>query len=405
MPKRPAEIEVDLVIFGGGAAGLWLLDDVTRRGFECVLIEATRLGQGQTICAQGIIHGGLKYSLDGLLGRSAKAIREMPEIWRQCLAGRRKPDLRGTRVRAEFCHLWQTESLRSKMAMFGARVGLRVKPDKLAPADRPAILASCPGTVARLAEQVIDPARLITDLADKHPERLLRLPPDLSFESRCDGDGHITAIDLPGEGSETNLRLRPQQIVLTAGAGNATLAARFGLPHAEVQRRPLHMVMMRGDLPDLNGHCVDGVSTRATITSDHDAAGRMIWQVGGQIAEDGVAMDRPTLLAHAVSEMREILPDLDLSNVEWATYRIDRAEPATTSGARPDDAFAMREANVILGWPTKLALVPRLTQQILELLNPPSGHGEPNLSLLATYSRPEVALPPWETEAQWSDTL
>ena len=52
-------MELDVVIFGGGAAGLWLLDVLREAGFGVLLLEADRLGTGQTIASQGIIHGGL----------------------------------------------------------------------------------------------------------------------------------------------------------------------------------------------------------------------------------------------------------------------------------------------------------------------------------------------------------
>src|ERR1700733_7712281 len=89
--SRP-EMQLDVLIFGGGAAGLWLLDELRRRGARVLLLEADRLGAGQTIASQGIIHGGLKYTLQGGLTPSAMQIREMPGVWRDCLAGRRLPD-------------------------------------------------------------------------------------------------------------------------------------------------------------------------------------------------------------------------------------------------------------------------------------------------------------------------
>src|SRR5438105_3474875 len=108
-------MEVDFLIFGGGAAGLWLLDHLSRRGDHVLLWEAGRLGQGQTVASQGIIHGGLKYTLQGLLTPAAREIRDMPGIWRQCLAGERAPDLRNTRLRSASCHLWRSDSLRSRL--------------------------------------------------------------------------------------------------------------------------------------------------------------------------------------------------------------------------------------------------------------------------------------------------
>lgn len=80
-------LRLDVVIFGGGGAGLWLLDELARRGHQTLLLEAHELGGGQTVNSQGIIHGGFKYSLDGLLSASARATRAMPDLWRRCLAG------------------------------------------------------------------------------------------------------------------------------------------------------------------------------------------------------------------------------------------------------------------------------------------------------------------------------
>jgi hypothetical protein len=131
---------LDTVIFGGGSAGLWLLDELARRGSTALLLEASALGGGQTVASQGIIHGGLKYTLNGLLSGSAKSIREMPLVWKECLAGRREPSLAGTRVRARACHLWRTDSISSRIGMFGARVGLRIAPESIDDADRTKIL-------------------------------------------------------------------------------------------------------------------------------------------------------------------------------------------------------------------------------------------------------------------------
>ena len=87
-------VQLDVVIFGGGGAGLWLLDELVRQGFSALLMEAHGLGSGQTVASQGIIHGGLKYTLSGLLTPSASAIRDMPGVWRACLAGEREREHR-----------------------------------------------------------------------------------------------------------------------------------------------------------------------------------------------------------------------------------------------------------------------------------------------------------------------
>jgi glycerol-3-phosphate dehydrogenase len=389
---------LDVVIFGGGGAGLWLLDVLVTRGYRAVLLEADRLGQGQTACAQGIIHGGLKYTLDGVLSKSAAAIRDMPVIWRDCLAGRRTPSLAATRIRAEHCYLWRTASLRSRLGMIGARIGLRVAPRTVAAADRPPVLAGCPGTVARIAEQVIDPISFLADLARRHRERTLKIDAQRGLKLSVGEPGHVSVIELVDPAGGPDRRLEPRTVVFTAGASNAALCNAAGVPDiGRQQRRPLHMLMMRGGMPPLNGHCVDGAGTRATITSDTDTAGRTVWQVGGEVAETGVEMDEPRFIGYAAGEIRAVLPELDLTGVQWSSYRIDRAE-AASAGRRPDDVSVTAAGNVLAAWPTKLALAPRLADRIVGMLPSPEAPPE---AALGDWPRPEVAPAPWETQQQW----
>jgi len=426
-----AAFNVDVVIFGGGAAGLWLLDELRRAGYAAVLLEAHALGAGQTIASQGILHGGLKYTLDGLFSPAAEAIREMPQVWRECLAGRRAPELGGVRLRSPHCYLWRTREWMSRLGMLGAKVGLRVKPVKLERAEWPAALAGCAGEVYRLDEQVIEPGSFLETLAQGNAAWLLKVDAE-RVQLDCGAPGRVASIrieqgavggvcdrdqtratagrDGPGqrpllEGKATTggrvLDLRPRAVVLTAGRGNAELRQCVGLPAELMQLRPLHMVYVRGTLPPLHGHCTDGARTRVTITSTGDTQGRTVWQVGGQVAEDGVRMAELDLLRHAKAELATVLPGLSLDGLEWSADRIDRAEAATAAGQRPDDAFCRREGNVITAWPTKLVLSPRLARQVRKLLEPPAGDTIELEAALRDWPRPTVAIPPWETERTW----
>src|SRR5262245_41436193 len=96
MPAAAAE--VDVAVIGGGVAGLWCAAALGAAGYSCVLVERQALGAGQTIASQGIIHGGVKYALAGAASRASRAIAQMPETWRACLAGEGTMDLRGVRV-------------------------------------------------------------------------------------------------------------------------------------------------------------------------------------------------------------------------------------------------------------------------------------------------------------------
>lgn len=356
-----------------------------------MLVEADALGAGQTVAAQGIIHGGLKYTLDGALSASASAIAEMPLVWRAALDGTSGPDLRNTRVRAAACHLWRTDALWSRLGLIGARAGLRVKPAKLARADWPDALRDCPGDVFRLDEQVIDPVSLVADLAAQHRDRIVAYAPD---RARLAPDEVVIVAD-----DDRALAIRTRAVILTAGAGNAALRSRLGLAADAMQRRPLQMVMVRGAaLPELYGHCTDGAKTRVTITTDRDRAGRTVWQVGGQLAEQGAQEDAAALIEHARAELRACLPGLALDGLELATYRIDRAE-AAAAGKRPDDVSVIVDGAVLTAWPIKLALAPRLAAEIAARLAPPRG-GAPAI-VSPDWPRPAVALPPWEEAHAW----
>ncbi len=391
-------MRLDSVIFGGGAAGLWLLDRLSRDGHHVVLLEANALGAGQTVASQGIIHGGLKYSLSGLLTRSAISIREMPALWRDALLGRTTPNLTRTRLRSECCYLWQTDSFSSRVGMLGARIGLQVKSEVIDSEERPAALANVFGTVARLPEQVICPSSFIADLADQYQDRILKIDVQSGLQFQLGSPGEVESLRLTSPLDGQQLELRPRQVIFTAGAGNARLREMVGLSADVMQRRPLHMVLARGTLPELNGHCIDGAKTRVTITSDIDYDGRTVYQIGGQIAEDGTGLEPLALAERARAELTEVLPSLDLSQVEWSTYRVDRAEGATGNGARPDSIQVLCAGNVTTGWPTKLVLAPILAQEIASRASSPYITSAFDASPLQDWPRPEVASLPWEDQ-------
>tara|TARA_B100001750_G_C15321270_1_gene502356 strand:+ start:256 stop:723 length:468 start_codon:yes stop_codon:yes gene_type:complete len=141
-----------------------------------------------------------------------------------------------------------------------------------------------------------------------------------------------------------------------------------------------------------------------TITSSVDPQGRTVWQLGGQVAEDGVSMGRQELVAHAARELAEVLPGLELVSLEATSYRVDRAEAATEGGRRPETQSLLIDGNTITAWPTKLALAPALAEQVagvLDQMAPPAVSGVSVDLEAVDWPRPEVARPPWETATDW----
>src|SRR5690606_36157866 len=170
------QFSTDITILGGGIAGLWLLNRLRAQGFEVVLLERDALGAGQTTAAQGILHGGLKYALSGVLSPASSAIAGMPERWRQCLRGEGDVDLRECRVLAPHYYMWSSGGVRSRLKSFLGSKALRGRIDALSAAAYPDFLRgqSLSGTLYQLTDFVVDTPSLLQTLAAPHKGRLFR---------------------------------------------------------------------------------------------------------------------------------------------------------------------------------------------------------------------------------------
>ena len=387
-------MKLDVLIFGGGAAGLWCLDRFRRGGYHALLLESKALGCGQTIQAQGIIHGGGKYALRGV--RDFAAVRTtaaMPDRWRHSLAGESEPNLRSARVLSDRCYLWlprgswvaQVQSWGSMSVV--AKAGLLSTPlEKVSRSAWPQALSGSALAVYSLAEPVIATGSFLQALASRHQNYIRQYD---SSTLRFSGE----------EVRISDAMLQPRFIVLAAGEGNAELLRQAGVQGDPMQRRPLGMVLLRGALPPLFGHCVVGGKTELTITTPAEG----IWQVGGELAER-LASEQNLDLAQrrAMTEIRRRLPGLNFSDIDIAIYRAVRAEARTADQRRPSGVHTGRVApRIIVAWPTKLALVPVLAEEvfamIIEELKQPAGYNEDGLPPWPT---PPVARYPWE-EVEW----
>ncbi len=400
-----SRLNVDVVIFGGGCAGLWLLDDLRRRGACALLLEAGCLGSGQTGSAQGILHGGLKYSLAGLLSSSARMVREMPRIWEDSIHGRSEPDLSAVRSRADSCYLWRSRSLKAWTSMFGAVNALQVKPELLEEKLVPPLLARCPRPIYRLPERVIDPLSFLGVLAQRNRGLVWQVDAraGLHFERRTSTNA-APVISLRDARDDSVMELHAKSMILAAGEGNAGLRDQLGLPADAMQRRPLRVAFARGDLPKINGHCVDGVKTRVTLTSDVDTAGRTVWQLGGQLSEDGITLAPQDFLSQAKRELAAVLPGCDIEKIQWAQITVDRAERSTRDGLMPGDVQILRDGDILTVWPTKLVMAPLLSRRVMEMLEfercPGNESWQRSIGEI-NWPAPAVARPPWDRELSW----
>jgi glycerol-3-phosphate dehydrogenase len=392
-------LDVDVVILGGGIGGLWLLNRLCARGYNAVLLESEQLGGGQSVNSQGMIHGGIKYALGGMLTGSSEAIADMPEHWRRCIRGAGDVDLRGINVLSEHFYLWSSENLASRLTSFFASKLTRGRVETVAGNERHPVFqhADFRGNLYKLVDMVLDVPSVIKKLAENCSGRIYRADAG-SIHFKRAADGSVAALQFLS--ATTPVHIAAQRFVFSAGAGNEDLLHKLGSKTPAMQRRPLHQLLIKHDYPHpLYAHCTgSNPSPRLTISSHPLSDGKWVWYLGGDLATEGVALDEATLIAKGKQELRELLPWLDFSTAEWAALRIDRAEPKQKGLVKPDKAFAAIAencANVIVAWPTKLTLAPNMADEVEALLSiKPSAPELPaEASMLPP---PEFAKPCWE---------
>ncbi|MBT8118479.1 MAG: FAD-dependent oxidoreductase [Gammaproteobacteria bacterium] len=392
----PVEVSVDVIVFGGGIAGLWTLAVLQKAGYKAVLLESQALGAGQTRYAQGIIHGGTKYALTGKLTASSEAVADMPSRWRDCYEGNGEPDLSQAELLSDAHYLWSTTSLTSRISGFFASKVMRSRSTELDSKSLPAIFQhkDFKGQFYRLDEPVFNTMTVIRALAEPRKQTILMIDPQTLHH---EGD-KLKVSSSQG----VDYRFHFKKIIFNAGEGNEELISRFKSEQPRMQRRPLKMVVMRGVQDDMiYAHCLGAsVNPRITITSHRDAQGKVVWYMGGQLAEDGVNKTDIALVKAAKKELSELIPWLDLNGAEWGVLEINRAEIKKPGTTRPDTFSIEQHGDVITAWPTKLALAPVLADELVDMLQADNVEKSTDQAL-PEWAPPVYAELPWDEDPCW----
>jgi len=405
------KLRFDAVIIGGGIAGLWLLNRLKTAGYNVILLEQDALGAGQSIASQGMIHGGVKYTLAGALSGASEAIADMPDHWRRCLAGNGDVDLTRTQTLSDCFYMWSTDHALSRVTGFLASKTLRGRINLLRKEQHPPLFASpfFKGKLYQLVDGVIDTSSLLSNLLANQREHVFSINWKHANFTRAEN-----TISLQLKDSEMkDIVIEAGQFIFSAGKGNAVLLQSIGAVKPEMQIRPLQQVMLkhRHDYL-LYAHCVGADTTpRLTISSHRCSDGSVCWYLGGQLAEHGAKKNPDQLIEEAKAEIHALFPWLDWKTAQWATLAVDRAEARQQNFARPDNSFLDRAYrthdskpldNVLVAWPTKLTLAPHLGNEALRWMKqlgvtPETNNNNTGSLLLPT---PAIALPPWEL-AEW----
>lgn len=398
------EFKVDIVIFGGGIAGLWCLNTLRRAGYHAVLLESHQLGGGQTIHSQGMIHGGMKYALNGVFGNDASAIAKMSPLWQACVKGEGEIDLSRVAILSDKYYMWSNKNLAAKTSAFFASKLLR---GRIAPLQKPQFppffqTELFQGNVYQLDDLVLDCYSLIEQLAHGQQNWIYKINPIDQLLTLNNAEQTRAQKQIIRHINLGQCTLKAKHYVFAAGEGNEKLLQQSRLPQPKMQRRPLHQVIVKHpSLGQLFAHCI-GLSSkpRLTITSHKCANGQGIWYLGGALAETGVELDAEELIAKTQQELNSLFPWFDFADAQYKTVAINRAEPRQSNLQKPDCAFVTTEKDISTVWPTKLTLAPDLSQRLLRNLT------KINLTKTAPTNAQALPLPaPTVAKPIWQELL
>ncbi|PCI38202.1 MAG: FAD-dependent oxidoreductase [Thiotrichales bacterium] len=380
------KITVDVVIIGGGIAGLWTLHRLHALGLYAILLENATLGGKQTMHSQGIIHSGTKYALTGTANQAANALAAMPELWQDCLSGKDNSaiDLSQVEILSTQQFLWSTNALSAKLSNFFASKIVRSSMQPVAANQYPELFKNklFNGNIYALQEPVLNTHSLVTALVKPLQQYIYKI----DFLTKVNNDLIITH-------DNNKLTITAQHYIFTAGTGNNQKI---------MQLRPLHMVAVKlnnNNPSKLFAHCIEAQASlnatpTVTITSHVNNAGEIIWYLGGKIAETGVAKTENEQIAFARQELQRCLPWVNLAGT-WQSIRIDRAEPYQANGKKPYSFSIETRGDQTIAWPVKLVLAPILAETIATKLQL-KPQAIQNIDLLKYLPRPDIATPFWE---------
>jgi hypothetical protein len=360
-----ASRDADIIIYGGGIAGLWTLARLKNLGYDTLLVEPNAIGGIQTIASQGIIHSGLKYVLSGKINPLARAISAMPEVWKAALKGDGPVDLSKATIAAESQYLMIPKGLMGNIMKIGAKsfFGNEIEKIKWAPE----ISASgFEGSLVDMGEPVLDIPSVVRALTEPYKDCI-----------RLSADG-VTA----------------KKYIYTAAEGND----RSGI---ETQRRPLLMGLMKNAPYKLWAHFVGSTDKPiATITTHEAPDGSLVWYFGGQVAERAKDAKVDEVYDAMFAAMKKYLPLTPINDAEFAVLPIDRVEAKPGGGVMPDAPVLYSKGSDLYAWPTKLTFAPMMADKIVEQLTSENISPSHNHSDWSDLHEVPYAQAPWET-AKW----
>lgn len=380
----------DIVIFGAGIAGLWTFNRLKSLGYDALLLEKNAIGCGQTIASQGIIHSGLKFSLAGKVNKLAQTISQMPDIWRDALAGNGDVDLRAAHVNANSQHLLIPSGFMGGLTALVTQKALGKHVHTVAKDQWPEELkqSGFKGTCIFMGEPVLDIPSVLRALSAPYMNSIRKISDDEAAA--------------PFEFLKKH-NIVTKRVIFTSAKSNLKIAQNNNHTKGlETQHRPLLQGMIKNAPFPLWAHLV-GNSDKpvASITSHETQDGSLVWYLGGRVAERPKEDDPINVYHDALKAFRDYLPNIDLSAIEWDVLPIDRVEgKSKTDSWMPDTPTIHHTQDALYCWPTKLTFAPMLSDMVLEELQKNNIAPSHKTSDFTSLDNVSITQTPWDM-AQW----
>lgn len=387
-----ATVEVDVLIVGGGAQGLWLLNDLTKRGYRAIVLERDELGAGQTCHSHALIHRGHYYDdIDMMIILNAAA-----QFWQAFVDEKGIEKLNERRALAGFgpgvgCdrHIYMWKS-----------AGLTFEPC----AEPPEILAG--GMVRTLYETEefsLDASEVMRRLAADVNQSIYPLDDDgraIEFHTSADRRS-VERVDATIAGQQ--VEIAPRFVVLAAGVGNYGLLAKVGAdrnpepaPEPVQAQRKSTMLVIRGDvLPmmtavfpirgGLQGVFLcprrdPGTGQPVWLASDHNSTPFVLAADGSTELDSSPSPEWvQRMLTSLEATAATLFTDSVCHTLELSVYTGLTSERNFGVGQHMTDSYIdpLGFDNLLAIWPTKLTLTPFASNVGVRFIRPkvpdPSG--------------------------------
>ncbi|MCW2107116.1 UNVERIFIED_ORG: hypothetical protein M2402_004307 [Rahnella aquatilis] len=350
---------VDVVILGAGASGLWIANNLIESGYSVKVLASGKLGEGQTISSQGIIHTGIKYVFSGGIDDFVHSLHHVPGHWNERFSGSTSPNLSAVKIISNQTHIWSDKPIEEALAnVFGIEdilQGLNTDKAKINDFHHYSV-----------EEKTIDVRSLIHELTTHVSDEIIFYKKDtLVFQKNTEGFvGNILFTSEDG----TRYFIKTKYVIFSAGVENCNLVKSSIGEVIESRDSPLTMRYIKGNLPNINGHIYKDRKLLLTITTTPSADESLsnTWVIGGGIAE---ALDENQTSNEYFYSLIKNLFDVNKKDIKFSgEYTINRSEPPDVYGRRFAEPFIFHKKNVLAVWPIKLTLVPRLASNVCNLI-------------------------------------